>query len=158
LQTTTRHMDYFPFRPQPVFTREGSAGSDKVPELGARILIVEDNFLVASQVEKALSDAGFDVTGVATSAEEAVALAHSGNPALIVMDVRLAGERDGIQAAVDIFQGLGMRCIFATAHYDQMTRDRAKPAKPLGWLEKPYSMASLVDTVRHALKELNGQC
>src|SRR5215470_4228177 len=105
-------MNRFQFGPQPVFAREGSAGSDKVPEPGARILVVEDDLLVASQIEMALSDAGFDITGVATSAEQAVALARSGNPALIVMDVRLAGERDGIQAAVDIFQSLGMRCIF----------------------------------------------
>ncbi len=118
--------------------------------------MVEDDFLVAAEIEIALSDAGFDVAGVAASAAEAVELAQSQRPALVVMDVRLAGERDGIHAAVEIFRKLGIRCIFATALYDQYSLERAKPAMPLGWLQKPYSMASLVDAVRSALKELDG--
>jgi DNA-binding NarL/FixJ family response regulator len=139
-----------------VFAREDSVGSDARIEPPARILVVEDDFLVAAEIEIALSDAGFDVAGVAASADEAVELAQSQRPALVVMDVRLAGERDGIHAAVEIFRKLGIRCIFATAFYDQHSLERAKPAMPLGWLQKPYSMASLVDAVCRALKELDG--
>lgn len=146
----------YPFRSQPVFASEDGGGSDKLPEPRARILVVEDDFLVASEIEVTLYDAGFHVTGVATSGEEAIALARMESPALIVMDLRLAGEHDGIEAALYIFQNLGVRCVFATAQYDQMTRDRVEPAMPLGWLEKPYSMASLVDAVRRALRELDG--
>jgi len=134
-----------------VFAREDSAGSDKQAELPARILIVEDDFLVANEIETALSDAGFEVALVAASADEALELAESQKPALVVMDVRLAGERDGIHAATEIFSKLGIRCIFATAHYDQDSLERAKPAMPLGWLQKPYSMVSLVNAVRRAL-------
>jgi two-component system, response regulator PdtaR len=130
-------------------------GSDKQAEPPTRILVVEDNFLVANQVETALSDAGFDVSGIAESAEEAMELARTQKPALVVMDVRLAGERDGIHAAVEIFSKLGIRCIFATAHSDQHSLERAKPAMPLGWLQKPYSMASLLRAVREALTELD---
>jgi DNA-binding NarL/FixJ family response regulator len=137
--------------PQLVFAREDSAGTDARIEPSARILVVEDDFLVAAQIEEALSDAGFDVAGVAATAEEAVALAQAQKPALVVMDVRLAGERDGIHAATEIFSKLGIRCIFATAHYDQDSLERAKPAMPLGWLQKPYSMVSLVNAVRRAL-------
>ncbi|SRR5579883_3126208 len=140
--------------PAPAFTRDDLGGSHKPADASARILVVEDDFLVASQVEMALSDAGFDVTGVAASADEAVRLAQSQRPALAVMDVRLAGERDGIQAALEMFRKLGIRCIFATAHGDQHSRERAQPAMPLGWLQKPYSMASLVTAVRRALREL----
>jgi DNA-binding NarL/FixJ family response regulator len=142
-------------RPTLAFAWEDSLGSDKPAAPPIRILVVEDNFLVASQVEMALCDAGFDVSGVAASAEEAVELARAQKPALVVMDVRLAGQRDGIYAAVEIFRNLGIRCIFATAHYDQHSLDRAKPAMPLGWLQKPYSMISLVDTVHQALEELD---
>jgi DNA-binding NarL/FixJ family response regulator len=142
--------------PQLVFAREDSAGSDKQLEPSARILIVEDDFLVANEIEIALSDAGFDIAGVAASADEAAELAASRNPALVVMDVRLAGERDGISAAVEIFRRLGIRCIFATAYYDQRLLERARPAMPLGWLQKPYSMVSLVKAVRRAVKELEG--
>jgi two-component system, response regulator PdtaR len=141
--------------PQLVFAREDSIGSDERIEPPARILVVEDDFLVAAEIEIALSDAGFDVAGVAASAAEAVELARSQRPALIVMDVRLVGEHDGIHAAVEIFRTLGIRCIFATAHYDQHSLERAKPAMPLGWLQKPYSMVSLVDAVCRALKELD---
>jgi two-component system, response regulator PdtaR len=141
--------------PQLVFVREDSVGSDERTEPPARILVVEDDFLVAAEIEIALSDAGFDVAGVAASAAEAVELAQSQRPALVVMDVRLAGERDGIHAAVEIFRKLGIRCIFATAHYDQHSLERAKPAMPFGWLQKPYSMVSLVNAVHRALKELD---
>src|SRR5262245_36268948 len=141
--------------PQLVFAREDSAGSDARIEPPARILVVEDDFLVAAQIEIALSDAGFDVAGVAASADEAVELAQAQRPALVVMDVRLAGERDGIHAAAEIFRKLGIRCIFATAHQDRHLLERAKPVMPLGWLQKPYSMVSLVNAVRRALKELD---
>jgi two-component system, response regulator PdtaR len=141
--------------PQLLFAREDSAGSDKQIEPPARILIVEDDFLVANEIEIALSDAGFDIAGVAASADEAVELAASQTPALVVMDVRLAGERDGIHAAMEIFQKHGIRCIFATAYYDHHLLERAGPAMPFGWLQKPYSMVSLVNAVRRAVKELD---
>jgi two-component system, response regulator PdtaR len=140
--------------PQLVFAREDSTGSDKQVEPPARILIVEDDFLVANEIEIALSDAGFDIAGVAASADEAAELAESQKPALVVMDVRLGGERDGIHAAVEIFRKFGIRCIFATAYYDQYLLARARPAMPLGWLQKPYSMVSLVNAVRRAVMEL----
>jgi two-component system, response regulator PdtaR len=141
--------------PQLVFAREDSIGSDERTEPPARILVVEDDFLVATEIEIALSNAGFDVAGVAASADAAVELAQSQRPALVVMDVRLGGERDGIHAATEIFRKLGIRCIFATALCDQESLERARPAMPLGWLAKPYSMVSLVNAVRRALKELD---
>ncbi len=120
-----------------------------------RLVVVEDDFLVASQIEAALTDAGFDIAGVAASASEAIALAASKRPALCVMDIRLAGTRDGIDAAIEIFKTLGIRCIFATAHADPGIRSRAEKAVPLGWLQKPFSMASLVEAVRTALRTLD---
>jgi two-component system, response regulator PdtaR len=140
-------------RRQLLLAREDCAGSGKRIELPRRILVVEDDFLIANEIEVALSDAGFDIAGVAASANEAVELAESQRPALVVMDVRLAGEHDGIHAAVEIFRKLGTRCIFATAYRDQHLLERAKLAMPLDWLQKPYSMLSLVNAVRRALEE-----
>jgi two-component system, response regulator PdtaR len=122
---------------------------------GSGILIVEDDFLIAMQAESALTDAGFSVSGVATTAEEAVALAKQHRPLIVVMDIRLAGQRDGIEAAGDLFRELGLRCLFATAHDDQQTRARAEPFAPLGWLAKPYTMASLINMVREASSTAN---
>ncbi|MBR0686031.1 response regulator [Bradyrhizobium manausense] len=122
---------------------------------GRMILIVEDDFLIAMQAEIALIDAGFTVSGIATTAEEALAFAKQRQPALVVMDVRLAGPRDGIDAARDLFYELGLRCVFATAHDDHETRVRAEPFAPLGWLAKPYTMPSLVKLVREAISKPN---
>jgi DNA-binding NarL/FixJ family response regulator len=119
-----------------------------------RILIVEDDFLIALQTESALTGAGFHVVGTATTAEEAIAFAREQRPFLAVMDIRLAGERDGIDAARELFGELGIRCIFATAHDDPRTRERAEPYAPLGWLAKPYTMASLVALVIEARSKL----
>jgi DNA-binding NarL/FixJ family response regulator len=115
-----------------------------------RILIVEDDFLIAMQTEAALTEAGFHVVGTATTAEEAMALARQERPLLAVMDIRLASARDGIDAAKELFSDLNIRCIFATAHDDPHIRRRAEPCAPLGWLAKPYTMASLVALVMEA--------
>lgn len=121
------------------------------------VLIVEDDFLIAMQMEAALSDAGVVLAGMARSAEEALDLAASQRPALAVMDIRLAGERDGVDAALDLFRKHAIRCIFATAHRDPEVRQRAGPALPLGWLQKPYTMKSLIEAVRKALNELTSE-
>lgn len=139
-----------------VFSRDDASGADKAPA-AARVLIVEDDFLVASDMETALSDAGIEVAAIAGSAEEALRLAQTEAPTLAVMDIRLAGKRDGVDAALELYRQHGIRCVFATAHSDDNTRTRAKPAHPLAWVAKPYSMASLVDAVRSALKRLDDE-
>jgi len=120
----------------------------------ARVLIVEDDFLIAMQTEVALTAAGFEIVGPATTAEEAVDLAREAQPWLAVMDIRLASSRDGIDAARELYEGFAIRCIFATAHDDAHTRGRAEPYAPLGWLPKPYTMASLVTVVAEAVAQL----
>jgi two-component system, response regulator PdtaR len=73
------------------------------------------------------------------------------------MDIRLAGKRDGIDAALQLFSKYGIRCLFASAHQDADVRIRAEAAKPLGWLPKPYTMLELVKTVRAALARLRDE-
>jgi DNA-binding NarL/FixJ family response regulator len=124
------------------------------PGAPARILVVEDDFLVAADVETALLDEGFEIVGIAESADRAVELAATQKPALILMDIRLVGVRDGIDAAVEIFRDHGIRCVFASAHSDLHARTRSEPAQPLGWLQKPYTMNQLVMSVKRALSDL----
>ncbi|MCP1789343.1 DNA-binding NarL/FixJ family response regulator [Bradyrhizobium japonicum] len=95
--------------------------------------------------------AGFQISGIAATAEEAISLARAHRPAIAIMDIRLAGRRDGIDAAGDLYREVGVRCVFATAHDDQQTRERARPFSPLGWLSKPYTMMSLINQVREAI-------
>src|SRR5262249_37587715 len=105
--------------PPLVFACGESAGSDEQAEVPTRILVVEDDYLIASEMKMALSDAGFDVASVAASADEAVELAASQNPALAVIDVRLGGDRDGIDAPAGSFRELGIRVGFWDVHYKQ---------------------------------------
>jgi DNA-binding NarL/FixJ family response regulator len=127
-----------------------SGGADEME----RILIVEDDVLIASEMEAALAEDGFEIIGIASTGKEAFQLVEAQSPMLVVMDIRLAGDRDGIDTALELFRLHGVRCIFASAHSDDDTRRRAAPAAPLGWLQKPYTMASLTAMVRAALKEL----
>jgi DNA-binding NarL/FixJ family response regulator len=120
----------------------------------ARILIVEDDFLVATELEASLAEAGFLVIGIASTADQAVNLARTQRPRLAIVDVRLLGARDGVDAALTIFNELGIRSIFATAHDDADTRERAKAASPIAWLAKPYAPARLIPLIRNALSSL----
>ena len=116
-------------RPQLVFACDSDLGVTRRSEAADRILIAEDDFLVASEMEAALAQAGFEVIGIAGSADQ----------------------------ALELFATHGIRCVFATAHQTAETRTRAQPANPLRWLAKPYTMLSLVDTVRRALQELQAR-
>ena len=116
------------------------------------ILLVEDDFLVGMEMETGLQEAGYDVAGIAVTAEEAVELAGRHRPDLIVMDIRLAGERDGVDAALEIHRTLGIRSLFASAHGDARIRARAEPARPFGWVAKPYRVETLLKAIGEALE------
>lgn len=109
-----------------------------------RVLIVEDNWLVAVEMEAALEDAGYEVVGVAVSAEEAVQTCNAKHPDLVLMDIRLLGPRDGVDAAIEIRDRFGIGSIFVSAHDDGDVRARAEAARPLGWIVKPVTSSELI--------------
>ena len=86
------------------------------------------------------------------SADQAVSITERERPDLVAMDIRLAGARDGIDAAHEILARFGIRSIFVTANTDPHTRRRAAAVKPIGYLEKPLTVESL----RTALNALKG--
>src|SRR5204863_4512737 len=120
-----------------------------------RILIVEDNYFVAHQCETALREAGYEVVDVVETAEQALEIAMRRRPELVLMDIYLPGKRDGIDAAIEIFQRLGIRSVFASALADAAVKARAESAKPLAWLAKPFNDRKLVTTVESALHEVD---
>jgi len=126
------------------------ATTDPMP----RVLIVEDDYFVALDLEGGLRDAGMEVLGPVPTAEEAIALARAEHPILAVMDIRLAGAKDGIDAALELYRELGIRCIFASAHVEPPYRQRAAAAAPLGWVQKPYTIGAVVRAVEQALPEV----
>jgi DNA-binding NarL/FixJ family response regulator len=116
---------------------------------------VEDDYFVALELEHQLSSAGFEVIGIAATAEEAIRLGGSENPDLAIMDIRLAGHGDGVDAAIELFTTAGIRSIFVTAHGDAQTRRRAAQAHPLGWVQKPYGPNSVIELVNSVLDQRN---
>jgi DNA-binding NarL/FixJ family response regulator len=120
----------------------------------ARILVVEDDYFIAMEIEATLVAAGYEVVGIAATAAEAAEMAGAHHPDMAVMDIRLREGPDGIDAAIELFKVMGIRSLFATAHEDAETRRRAAVAKPLGWLAKPFSPPSLREAVRTAIAQL----
>lgn len=120
----------------------------------ARILIVEDEFLIALAAEAELIEAGFIVVGKAANHVKAIELAQVTRPDLALMDVRLGAGKDGIEAALVLRQEFGIPSIIATGSMDDENRNRAASAAPLAWLPKPYSGQELVDTVLAAMGKI----
>lgn len=109
-----------------------------------RVLIVEDEFFIALDIQAILEADGHSVLGVATSAEEAVQAAQTLLPDVVLMDVRLAQGSDGVEAAQEIRARFNIRSLFVTANVDAQTRLRAASADPLGFLEKPVTRLACV--------------
>jgi two-component system, response regulator PdtaR len=148
---------WLPWQDSAVFAPDESAGSRIGAGRPARILIIEDDLLIATQIETTLTEAGFDIVGLAPTGKEAIELAAKDPPDLAVVDIRLAGDRNGVDTALQLFRSHGIRCIFASAYSDDEARQRAAPAAPFGWLQKPYTMASLTDMVRKAADEVRAK-
>ncbi|BCS32093.1 hypothetical protein TBR22_A13020 [Luteitalea sp. TBR-22] len=116
-----------------------------------RILIVEDERLLGEELRERLESIGATVVGLVVSGEQAIVAAQQARPDLVLMDIRLKGEMDGIEAATQISRTLGTPIVFLTAHSDQMTVERAKAASPYGYILKPLQEHELRVTLSLAL-------
>jgi DNA-binding NarL/FixJ family response regulator len=119
--------------------------------LMTRILIVEDEFITAKDISASLIDAGYDVVGTASSGEEAVEKAAQLRPHLVLMDIRLNGQMDGVVAAQRIQAAAEIPVVFLTAYSDIETMKRVLYAKPYGYVVKPYTEEELCDAIEKAL-------
>lgn len=116
-----------------------------------RILIVEDEILIALEIETRLKKFGFEVCGKAVSSEEALFLVESESPELVLMDIMIKGTMDGIQTASVINKKYNIPIIYLTAYVDQVTLNRAKETNPFGYLAKPIQERDLHSTIEMAL-------
>jgi DNA-binding NarL/FixJ family response regulator len=119
----------------------------------ARLLIVEDDVLVASSLDELLSASGFDVVGIAGSAATAALMAEEQNPELALIDIRLVGPVDGIELACHFREQFRIPTIFLSGFADQETKERARLAKPLGFLPKPYRASQVFNVIQQALSD-----
>lgn len=116
-----------------------------------KIMIVEDEIVVAMELEEKLRAMGYEVAGIASSGEDAVSEVEVTRPDLVLMDVRLQGEMDGIQAAELIRRRHNLPVIYLTAYADDSTLQRAKITEPYGYLVKPFSETELHTNIEVAL-------
>jgi two-component system cell cycle sensor histidine kinase/response regulator CckA len=116
-----------------------------------RILVVEDERIVARDLQMTLESQGYTVTGVAASSDEAIASATAAMPDLVLMDVHIKGERDGIDTARLLRERFRLPVIYLTAYADAETLDRAKTTQPYGYLIKPFNDRELRSVIEVAL-------
>ncbi|OGD21628.1 MAG: hypothetical protein A2W03_16945 [Candidatus Aminicenantes bacterium RBG_16_63_16] len=116
-----------------------------------RILIVEDEGLIARDIENMVKNAGYAVCGVVQSGPEAIRQAELLEPDLILMDIILQGDMDGIEAANIIRDQCGLPVIYLTSHADETTLERAKLSEPLGYTLKPVEQKELMTVMELAL-------
>jgi DNA-binding NarL/FixJ family response regulator len=116
-----------------------------------RILIVEDSPTVALLIESALKGQGYEIAGRADSGSGAVELALETKPDLVLMDISLVGDMDGIEAARAIREGPGSPVVFRTSQMDAEVLARAKMVEPHGYLLKPVDPRAFRPTIEMAL-------
>ncbi len=115
------------------------------------ILIVEDDALIASYIEEVLAESGFAVAGIAASGAEALSLAAENRPSLALVDIRLTGPLDGIELARRLREPLDVPAIFLSGLVDVDTIERARAARPLGFLPKPFLPSQVFNAIQKAL-------
>jgi len=112
-----------------------------------KVMIVEDEAIAALATEMMLERLGFDVCCNVTSGEEALTAVGAAGPDILIMDVRLDGELDGIETAERIRLSLDVPVIYVTAYSDDTTRARAEATSPLAYLIKPLDMRLLEEAL-----------
>jgi PAS domain S-box-containing protein len=117
----------------------------------ARILILEDDRVVARDIQRQLTRIGHEVLGMAVRGEDAVGLVLEMRPDLVLMDIRLGGEIDGVEAASQIRSQCQSPVVFLTAYSDDDTLRRASQAEPFGYLLKPFEDSQLRTVIEMAL-------
>lgn len=115
------------------------------------ILVVEDERIVALDIQRTLIELGYTVPRTAATAEDAIRFASDLCPDLVLMDIRIKGERDGIETAQILRTRFGVPIVYLTAHADAATVERAKGTEPLGYLLKPVKPGELRSTIEIAL-------
>jgi len=116
-----------------------------------RILVVEDEAVVALGIQNNLERLGYEVVGRASTGQEALALAQAAGPDLVLMDVMLGGGMDGIATALELHERFNLPVVYLSAATDEKTLDRAKRTDPFGYITKPFKDHELSLTIEVAL-------
>jgi two-component system, LytTR family, response regulator LytT len=115
------------------------------------ILIVEDESIVAKDIQQSLKKLGYEVLGICSTGEDAIVKAEQTKPSLVLMDIMLKGQMSGIDAADAIRQKLNIPIIFLTAYADSSTLSKAKVTEPYGYIIKPFKEIDLQTNIEISL-------
>jgi len=118
---------------------------------GWKILVVEDEAIIALDIQSILSKIGFGQSEVVHSGEESIQKVAAGRPHLVLMDIKLKGKLDGIQAAHEIFYQYNVPVVYITAFGDEGTLKRANGTARYGFITKPFEETDLQSTIQNAL-------
>ncbi len=116
-----------------------------------QVLIVEDESIVALDLQSRLTTLGFTVVGIAKSGDVALRYAHERKPDIVLMDIQLTGSLDGIETARRLRETLQIPVVFLTAYSDQESIDRAKASDAFGYLLKPFQERELIIAIELAI-------
>ena len=116
-----------------------------------KIMIVEDEWITADDIKMSLQSLGYTVASVVSSGEEAIQKAEKDRPDLVLMDIVLQGEMDGIEAANQIHSCYDIPIIYLTAYADEKVLERAKITEPFGYIVKPFINEDLKIAIEIAL-------
>lgn len=119
-----------------------------------KILIVEDELIIAEDMANMLEKMGYEVTGNAMDADEAIECLDKQKPDLILLDINLGGKKDGIMLAGEINEKYQVPFIFTTSYTDETTIERAKNVKPVNYLVKPFKPEQLYTAIEIAMFNL----
>lgn len=115
------------------------------------VLVVEDESIVSKDIQHSLKKLGYNVVGAASTGEKAIELAGSEKPDVVLMDIMLKGQMNGIEAADKIKKDLSIPIIFLTAYADESTLSKAKITQPYGYILKPFKEIDLHTTIEMAI-------
>lgn len=115
------------------------------------VLVVEDESIVSKDIQHSLKKLGYNVVGAAATGEQAVKLAVETQPDIILMDIMLKGEMNGIEAATQIRTETNIPVIFLTAYADESTLNKAKVTQPYGYIIKPFKEIDIHTSIEMAL-------
>jgi CheY-like chemotaxis protein len=124
----------------------------RVSDLSDCVLVVDDESIISSLWCAIVEGMGLEVCGTATTAWQAVALAQTYRPSVILMDVRLRGERDGVDAALEIHDTVGSKVIFITGSGEPSMQARINMDHPAAILFKPITDSQLQDAINDAMR------
>ncbi|GMQ30165.1 LytR/AlgR family response regulator transcription factor [Algoriphagus confluentis] len=119
-----------------------------------RILIVEDDMIIAANISLQLSKLGYEVTGIESRGEDAINHALQNRPDIILMDIQLKGGINGIDAAKEIQEKASIPLIYLTANSDDASFQKAKETKPYAFISKPFTKLNLERTIELVVEKI----